>query len=50
MLWIFVRIASVRDSNNYPQQTFIGVNKGRKAFYHLSYWYMLGFLITANSF
>ena len=35
------------DSNKYPQNMFLGVNKGKKAFYHLSYWYMLGFFIVA---
>ena len=28
------------DSNKYPQHMFLGVNKGKKAFYHLSYWYV----------
>ena len=25
------------DSDKYPQNMFLGVNKGKKAFYHLSY-------------
>ena len=42
MLWIFVRIPS-------PQHMFFGVNKGKKAFYHLSFWYRWGLFIAANS-
>ena len=38
------------DSNKYPQHMFLGVNKGEKVFYHLSYGDMLEFFITANSF
>ena len=38
------------ESYKYPQHMFLGVNKGKKAFYHLSHWYMLGFFIAANSF
>ena len=55
MLWIFVRISSPEsprqgDFNKYPQHMFLGVNKEKKTFYHLSYWYMFGFFIVANSF
>ena len=28
---------------------FLGVNKGKKAFYHLSYSYMSGLFIATNS-
>ena len=35
--------------NKYPQHMFLAVNKGKKTFYNLSYWYMLGFFIVANS-
>ena len=38
------------DSNKYPLHIFLGANEGKKAFYHLSYWYMLGFFVAADSF
>ena len=44
----FVRIRG--DSNKYPQHMFLGVNKGKKSFYHLSYWYILGFFLVAEVF
>ena len=38
------------DSNKYPQHMFLEVNKGKKAFYHLSYWCMLGFILAVIHF
>ena len=47
--WYLLKLPRWGDSNRYPQHMFLGVNKGKKLFYHLSYWHMLEFFITANS-
>ena len=50
MLWVLLESPQRGDSNKYLQHMFLGVKKGKKAFYHISCHYMLGFFIVANSF